>query len=745
MAAAVNPGVEDAPLNTRSVLSTNLIINRLHMLLNGIAIVSIFSYRFTTLSAILGTGETPLVPHLIVTISELILAFLWILHQALRWRPVKHAVFPERLPEDEKLPAVDVFVCTADPSKEPSLGVMNTVISAMSLDYPSHKLAVYVSDDGGSYITLKAVREAWKFSRFWVPFCRKYELKVRCPEAYFATQETEESAHEKLIDSTEFVADRKILQERYAEFQEALESNLGNAIKSVSKDHPPTIEVMTDENNDPSLRKMPLLVYVAREKRPRHAHHFKGGALNVLLRVSAVISNAPYFLVLDCDMYCHDPSSARQAMCFYLDSIISPKLGWVQFPQKFHNTRKRDIYAGRLNHNIRAGYGFDGLRGTNIKGCNFFMKREAIYGTKNIQRGADVNQLKMLFGSSNEFIEAFMYQKSYIPKLPEDRKPFEALQKELQLLASSTYDVDTQWGKEVGYRYFSVVEDGITSLELHCDGWISVLINPSRPCFLGAATTNLNDMLVQQTRWAFGLMQMGLSRFMPLIYGPVRMSILQSMCYGALVLDSLSTIPFYGLSIISPICLLYGIPLYPQVSDPFFFAFAYAFVSSQLKHVQEVFSFGDHSFMNALYELRAWMMKLGSCYFYALINSVLNKLGLHEADFNLTKKVVNDEQAVLYERGIYDFRTSPMLLVPMCSIYILNLACFVIGMARIYGKGDKLLAQATLSFFGIVVNYHMFEGMFLRKDNGRISLYVSQLALTASGVILGCGSLLVQY
>lgn len=96
-------------------------------------------------------------------------------------------MYTERLPEE--LPPVDVFVCTADPSKEPALAVMNTVISALSLDYPPHKLAVYLSDDGGSYVTLHAVREAWRFAGFWVPFCRKYGLESRCPEAYFSARD----------------------------------------------------------------------------------------------------------------------------------------------------------------------------------------------------------------------------------------------------------------------------------------------------------------------------------------------------------------------------------------------------------------------------------------------------------------------------------------------------------------------------------------------------------------------------
>ncbi|VFQ63315.1 unnamed protein product [Cuscuta campestris] len=753
MAAYATPSAAAAvpPLNVLRPLTANLIINRLHMLLNGIAITAIFSYRLATISGITKEKrETPrLLPHLVVLVSEAILTFLWILHQAPRWRPVKRAVFPERLPEDEgQLPAVDVFVCTADPSKEPPLGVMNTVLSAMSLDYPSRKLSVYVSDDGGSSVTLNAVREAWRFSRFWVPFCRKYEVEVRCPEGYFSDHGSLGGSEDD--DDDEYVADRKIIKERYSEFKDALYKNSVNASKSVSRDHPPTVEVMTDENEDSSgLREMPLLVYVAREKRRGHPHHFKGGAVNVLLRVSAVISNAPYFLVLDCDMYCNDPSSARQAMCFYLDPKVSSQIAWVQFPQQFHNATERDLYDGRLNPYLREGQGFDGLRGPVLYGCNFFMKREAIHGAKNIRMGDGLNELKELFGSSNEFIEAARHKNCYKPKLAEDRKPSGALQKELQLLASSTYDAGTQWGKQVGFRYGTVVEDGLTSLQLHCNGWVSVAVDDPdrRPCFLGTSTTNLNDMLVQQMRWSFGLMQIGLSRFTPLIYGPLRMSVLQSMCYGALVFKSLYTFPFYGLSIIPPICLLYGIPLYPNVSDPFFFAFAYVFVASHLKHVQEVYAYGDRSLGNAVYEVRVWMMKSGTGYLYALVNSVLDKFGMHETNFNVTNKAgADDEQAMLYERGMYDFRASPVLLVPLCSIYILNLACSVLGMWRMFRNGGagSLLAQAALSFYGVVVNCHLLEGMFLRKDSGRISGYVSQIAIMASGVVFGCGSLLVH-
>lgn len=88
---------------------------------------------------------------------------------------------------DEDFPAVDVFVCTADPFKEPPVGVVNTVLSVMGYEYPTKKVSIYVSDDGGSALTLFALMEAAEFAREWLPFCRKNRVMERSPEAYFSS------------------------------------------------------------------------------------------------------------------------------------------------------------------------------------------------------------------------------------------------------------------------------------------------------------------------------------------------------------------------------------------------------------------------------------------------------------------------------------------------------------------------------------------------------------------------------
>ncbi|KAK3206621.1 hypothetical protein Dsin_020667 [Dipteronia sinensis] len=105
-------------------------------------------------------------------------------------------------------------------------------------------------------------------------------------------------------------------------------------------------KIIHENKIDEEGSKMPLLVYVSRERRASYPHRFKAGALNTLLRVSGIMSNGQYIMVLNCDMYCKDPTTARQTMCFNFDPNISPSLAYVQFPQMFYIVNDNDIYEG---------------------------------------------------------------------------------------------------------------------------------------------------------------------------------------------------------------------------------------------------------------------------------------------------------------------------------------------------------------------------------------------------------------
>ncbi|KAI3812822.1 hypothetical protein L1987_17534 [Smallanthus sonchifolius] len=208
-------------------------------------------------------------------------------------------VFPENLPQVAKesdYPGQDVFVSTADPFKEPPIGVVNTVLSV------------------------------------------KYDIMDRSPEVYFAN-------------------DASLFPET---------SDIQVLLKS-------------DQDKDVTGHCMPNLIYLAREKNKASPHHFKAGALNALIRVSNVITNAPIILILDCDMYSNDPKTPLHALSHFIDPNNDPKLAFIQFPQRFDNLNENDIYAGQHVLETRAcTLGMDGLGGMFFMGTGGFFRRQAL-------------------------------------------------------------------------------------------------------------------------------------------------------------------------------------------------------------------------------------------------------------------------------------------------------------------------------------------------------------------------------
>ncbi|MBA0844064.1 hypothetical protein Goarm_001191, partial [Gossypium armourianum] len=123
-------------------------------------------------------------------VAELWFSFYFFITVIVKWNPVFRSTFKDRLSsryEEEELPGVDIFVCTADPRLEPPTMVVSTVLSVMAYDYPPHKLSVYLSDDGCSDLTFYALLEASGFAQLWLPFCRKLKVEPTSPEAYFQT------------------------------------------------------------------------------------------------------------------------------------------------------------------------------------------------------------------------------------------------------------------------------------------------------------------------------------------------------------------------------------------------------------------------------------------------------------------------------------------------------------------------------------------------------------------------------
>lgn len=739
------------PLQISHVDQPIATINRLQILVHSSALLAVIYYRASRLQYLLylHPWSPATLSWLLLFLADLLLAFLWTLAQPFRLRPVTRTVFPERLPEDGSLPPIDVFIVTADPEKEPAVDVMNTVLSAMALDYPADKLHVYISDDGGSPITLFATKRAYSFAEKWVPFCKRNNVEVRRAETYFSNEGSNEGSN----DSMEFLEERRRIKLEYDNFKESIKKAVDNArntngLTGKGKDRLPYIEIMKDEEQRMTeLEKQPQippLIYISREKKKSYSHQFKAGALNVLLRISSIISNSPYILVLDCDMYCNNPISARQAMCFHLDAQVSPSLAFVQFPQAFHNISKNDIYSSGLRTYFKILWkGMDGFRGPVLSGTGFYIKRDALYGAEpghaSIREefnSVGISALKQIFGSSNEFIVSLREKRS---NNATRTKAYSLLQEAIRL-ASCSYENDTQWGHQVGFLYDSVVEDYFTGFHLHCRGWLSTYLCPSKPAFLGTVPINYSDTLVQSKRWAAGLLGVGLSKYCPLTFGISSRinSVLQCMCYAWLALLQLFPFALFWYGIIPQLCLLNGIPLFPKVSSPWFAAFVIVYASSISQHIMEVIISGQ-SLKAWWNEQRHWLIIAVTSQFFACVNVIMKLVGVREVDFELTNKAIDEDQLKRYENEQFDFQGASSMILPATTLSLLNMATLIRGGWRMIMENsfDELFAQLFISCYILALSYPLLEGILFRRDNGRIPTRISLWSI-AIAIVLSC-------
>ncbi|XP_027170369.1 cellulose synthase-like protein E1 isoform X2 [Coffea eugenioides] len=658
--------------------------------------------------------------------AEIWFGLYWFITQSVRWSLVYRRTFTDRLSRrfENELPKVDIFVCTADPAVEPPIMVINTVLSVMAYDYPTEKLSVYLSDDGGSELTFHALLEASYFSKHWLPYCKKYKVEPRSPAAYFesdprildANHTKDFASIKKLYEQLE---NKVLLANKLGQIPDKSEHK-GFAMwdSSSSRGNHDTILQILVNGSDPEARdvagcKLPTLVYLAREKRPEHFHNFKAGAMNALIRVSSEISNGPVILNVDCDMYSNDSQSIRDALCFLMDEEKGHEFAYVQFPQIFKNITKNDLYANSMTAGREVEFhGLDAFGGPPYIGSGCFQRREILSGRKYSKC------YKIDLKTQNECKMGNVHE----------------LEERLKSLASCTYEQNTEWGHEMGLKYGCPVEDVITGLSIQCQGWKSVYPNPERPAFLGVAGTTLDQILVQQKRWSEGDLQILLSKYSPAWYGLGRIHIGLTMGYLIYCLWSPNCVAVLYYSIIPSLHLLKGIPLFPQVSSVWFLPFAYVIIAEHIYSAVE-FLLSGGTFLGWWNEQRMWLYKRTSSYLLAFVDTILKLLGFSDLKFVISSKVSDEDASKRYGEEILEFGTTSPMFIIISTLALLNLFCLT-------GILMKLKANLSLSFLWetmalqillcgafIVINLPLFDALFFRKDNGRMPSSVTSKSM----------------
>ncbi|KAK7306511.1 hypothetical protein VNO77_44458 [Canavalia gladiata] len=720
-------------------------------------------------------------------ICEIWFAFSWVLDQFPKWYPINRETFIDRLSaryerpgEPSQLAAVDFFVSTVDPLKEPPLITANTVLSILAVDYPVDKVSCYVSDDGAAMLTFESLVETADFARKWVPFCKKFSIEPRAPEFYFSQKI--DYLKDKVQPS--FVKERRAMKRDYEEYKVRINALVAKAQKTPdegwtmqdgtswpgnnSRDHPGMIQVFLGHSgaHDIEGNELPRLVYVSREKRPGYQHHKKAGAENALVRVSAVLTNAPYILNLDCDHYVNNSKAVREAMCFLMDPVIGRDLCYVQFPQRFDGIDRSDRYANRntvfFDVNMK---GLDGIQGPVYVGTGCVFNRQALYGysppsmpklpksssccccpskkpAKDVselyrdakreeldaaifnlreidnydeyERSMLISQMSFekTFGLSTVFIESTLMENGGLP----DSADPSMLIKEAIHVISCGYEEKTAWGKEIGWIYGSVTEDILTGFKMQCRGWRSVYCMPLRPAFKGSAPINLSDRLHQVLRWALGSVEIFLSRHCPLWYGFAggRLKWLQRLAYINTIVYPFTSLPLVAYCSLPAICLLTGKFIIPTLSNLASALFLGLFLSIIITSVLEL-RWSGVTIEDLWRNEQFWVIGGVSAHLFAVFQGFLKMLAGVDTNFTVTAKAADD--AEFGELYMIKWTT---LLIPPTTLIIVNMVGVVAGFSDALNGGYEswgpLFGKVFFAFWVIFHLYPFLKGLMGRQN-----------------------------
>ncbi|KAL3714730.1 hypothetical protein ACJRO7_006606 [Eucalyptus globulus] len=690
----------------------------------------------------------------VALVCESWFTFVWVLVVSSKWSPVDYKTYPQRvLQRVTELPPVDVFVTTADPQLEPPIITVNTVLSLIAVDYPAHKLACYVSDDGCSPLTFYSLMEAAKFAKLWVPFCKKYNIQLRAPFRYFAGDVTTLSGEDC---SWEFQQARDTMKDEYEKLSRKIEDASQGSVpfdltgefaafsNTERSNHPSIIKIIL-ENKEGHPDALPHLIYISREKRPKQPHHYKAGAMNVLTRVSGLMTNAPFMLNVDCDMHANNPQIVLHALCLLLGTKRERDCAYVQCPQIFYDGLKDDPFGNQLVVLYEyMGRGIVGIQGPFYSGTGCFHRRKVIYGswpddmkTENsgLTSNGELTKENLLneFGSSKQFIN------SAAQALQGKSNHLEDLSSSLETVnqvASSTYEYDTDWGQKVGWMYGSTTEDVLTGLAIHSKGWRSLYCSPDPPAFLGCAPSGGPASMTQQKRWATGLLEVLMSKRSP-IYGTLFMHLhfRQCLAYLWIVIWALRSIPEFLYALLPAYCIMTNSHFLPKGKEPAIIIPATSFVIYNLYCLYEYLAVG--------LSIRAWwnnqrMQRMTSAcpWSFGVLSVGLKLLGLSETVFEVTKKDQStSSDNTNAELGRFTFDESPVF-VPGTTLLLVHLiALFTMSLGlrpQASGSSGSGLGEVICTVWVVMYFWPFFRGLFGRGKYGIPTTTIMKGAILAT-------------
>ncbi|RZB76633.1 Cellulose synthase-like protein H1 isoform C [Glycine soja] len=672
-------------------------------------------------------------PWFLALLCESWFTFTWIVILNSKWSPAVTITHPDRLLQwVSELPPVDLLVTTANPILEPPIITVNTVLSLLALDYPANKLACYVSDDGCSPLTFYALVEASKFAKFWVPFCKKYNVQVRAPFRYFSDVATNKSE-----ESLEFKQEWLQMKDMYHNLSQNLEEVTSKTIpfqldgeyavfsNTEQRNHPTIIKVIF-ENMDGLSDQLPHLIYISREKRPQYPHNYKAGAMNVLTRVSGLMTNAPFMLNVDCDMFVNNPKIVQHAMCILMDSKSGKEVAFVQCFQQFYDGIKDDPFGNQwvavFEYIVR---GMAGLQGPFYCGTNTFHRRKAIYGVYPDETGSRRNgklEEKILiqqFGSLEEFVKSAAHAMEGSAYSANDITPSSFIEAAIQV-ADCGYEDGTWWGKQMGWLYGSLTEDVLTGLSMKRRGWRSECCTPDPIAFTGCAPGGLLSTMLQQKRWFTGHTVIFFGKHSPLmcmLFGKIQFR-------AGLSYFWVSTLSLRGVFLVCYIALL----AYCMITNTNIFPKGLGlWIPITLFVIYNVYTLLEYVKIGL--SMRQWWNNQRMCIvrtttasFLGFLNGMVQLSGLSDIAFDITEKEYPtssaDENST--DAGRFTFNESPVFVIgtTILLVYLTAILIKFWGLQPTHSGNGSGLGEFICSTYVVVCFWPYLKGLFARGNYG---------------------------
>ncbi|TMX01819.1 hypothetical protein EJD97_023489 [Solanum chilense] len=521
--------------------------------------------------------------------------------------------------------------------------------------------------------------------------------------------------------------------------------------------------------------RLPMLVYVSREKRPGFDHNKKAGAMNALVRASAIMSNGAFILNLDCDHYIYNSLAMREGMCFMLDKG-GDRICYVQFPQRFEGVDPNDRYA---NHNtvffdvgMRA---LDGLQGPMYVGTGCIFRRIALYGFSppratehrgwfgsrktrkllrkpNIQKDQEDDEmflpmignkddeeevsrslLTKQFGNSIPLVDSIAVaefggrllhelrgkgcQGRPAGSLAVHREPLDASAlAEAVGVISCYYEDKTEWGNRVGWIYGSITEDVVTGYRMHNRGWRSIYCVTKRDAFRGTAPINLTDRLIQVLRWATGSVEIFFSRNNALFASP-RMKFLQRVAYFNVGMYPFTSIFLLVYCLLPALSLFSGKFIVQSLNVTFLvFLLAITITLSMLALLEIKWSgITLHDWWR---NEQFWLIGGTSAHPAAVIQGLLKVIAGVDISFTLTSKSATPDDGEDEFAELYEFRWT-VLMIPPITIILINMIAIAVGTFRTvyspFPQWSKLLGGVFFSFWVLSHLYPFAKGLMGKR------------------------------